>query len=204
MSDSRARLIESATDLFIGGGFNKVGVAEICKVARVNKGTFYHFFPSKVELLLVVLDEYTQAVTQQFVAVGQSDAEPHAKLSGIFNVPMARNDAWKAAHGVSSGCFVGNVILELASTEPRVRERAERAIAVLTEALRPIIEEFLVAQRIAGRDTRVSAEILMGLIQGAQVQAKVRNDPSVFNLYARVAPAIILSADAGKSAGMLH
>ena len=39
----------------------KIGIAEICEVAQVNKGTFYHFFSSKLDLLLEVMDRYVAA-----------------------------------------------------------------------------------------------------------------------------------------------
>lgn len=194
MAESRDRVVTAAADLFLGGSFHKIGIAEICSVARVNKGTFYHFFPSKIDLLLEVIDCYVAGVAASFAAVAASDAKPAQKLMNVFSVPQSRNTEWKAAYGVSSGCFIGNIILELASSEPLVREKAEWAIAELTCKLQPIIAEFLEAEQISSTDVPAAAEVLMGLIQGAQVQAKVRNDPSVFSRYADLAPGMIRSA----------
>ena len=55
-SDARNRLLVAAADLFRDRGFTAIGVAEICLVADVNKGSFYHFFASKRVLLLEVIE----------------------------------------------------------------------------------------------------------------------------------------------------
>ena len=54
-SDARNRLLEGADRLFRDQGFAAVGVAQLCAAAGVNKGSFYHFFPSKQALLLEVV-----------------------------------------------------------------------------------------------------------------------------------------------------
>lgn len=55
--DTRQRIITSARDLIYGRSYAGVAVAEICARAEVKKGSFYHFFPSKQDLSLAVIDE---------------------------------------------------------------------------------------------------------------------------------------------------
>lgn len=205
MSDSRERVIDAAATLFLGESFHKIGIAEICEVAHVNKGTFYHFFPSKLDLLLEVIDRYVTECGRDFMQVAQSNEDPRRKLMSLFAVPRSRNQAWKAAHGAASGCFIGNIILEMASTEPIVRERVDRAISELTRILHPVVADYLRSDGDRSEDGTPDdipqvAELLMALIQGAQVQAKAKNDPSIFDKYAVMAPAIISGARSGTSA----
>lgn len=195
VAESRERIIESAAELFLGGSFHKVGIAEICEVARVNKGTFYHFFASKLDLLLEVIDRYVARCSLDFTDIVASDDTPERKLIALFSVPRARNEAWKALYGNASGCFLGNVVLELGANEPIVRERAERAICDLTDLIRPVVEDYL--KQVLGQESlpegavSAGADALMTLIQGAQVQAKARNDPAVFDRYAAMAPVVV-------------
>ena len=56
-SDARERLIEAAGDLWHRRSYTDVGVGEICAEAGVQKGSFYHFFPSKQDLALAVIDD---------------------------------------------------------------------------------------------------------------------------------------------------
>lgn len=195
VAESRERIVESASDLFLGGSFHKVGIAEICEVARVNKGTFYHFFASKLDLLLELIDRYAADCGHDFSGVAASGHTPEHKLIAMFGVPRARNEAWKAAYGNASGCFLGNVVLELGANEPVVRERAEKAICELTNIMRPVVEDYL--KQVLGNGhvsadaISAGADALMTLIQGAQVQAKARNDPAVFDRYAAMAPVVV-------------
>ena len=57
-TDTRQRLIDSARDLIYTRSYTDVGVQEICDRAGVRKGSFYHFFPSKRDLTLAMLDQF--------------------------------------------------------------------------------------------------------------------------------------------------
>lgn len=50
--DTRARIYESAWSLIVEEGFDKVSVDRICAVAGVAKGSFYHHFRSKGDLIV--------------------------------------------------------------------------------------------------------------------------------------------------------
>ena len=194
MSESRDRLVSAATELFLGGSFHNVGIAEICDAAKVNKGTFYHFFPSKIDLLLEVIDGYVTGIAKRYDAIAASDEAPARKLRNVFLVPQNQNESWKAIHGVASGCFLGNIILELAATEPVVREKSKWAIGQWSLALQPIVGEFLAAENIRNLDAPAAADVIIGIVQGAHVLAKVKNDPSVFGIYAQLAIEMLRAA----------
>ena len=194
MSESRDRLVSAATELFLGGSFHNVGIAEICDAAKINKGTFYHFFPSKIDLLLEVIDGYVTGIAQRYDAIAASDDSPARKLRNVFLVPQNQNESWKAIHGVASGCFLGNIILELAATEPIVREKSKWAIGEWSKALQPIVGEFLVSENIRNLDAPAAADVIIGIVQGAHVLAKVKNDPSVFGIYAQLTTEMLRAA----------
>jgi TetR/AcrR family transcriptional repressor of nem operon len=52
---TRNRIINSATVLFWRHGYNAVSVDAICEAAECPKGSFYHAFSSKEELLVAVI-----------------------------------------------------------------------------------------------------------------------------------------------------
>ena len=56
-SDARPRIIATSKKLFHERGYQAVGVSELCGASDVNKGSFYHFFPSKRHLLIQVLSD---------------------------------------------------------------------------------------------------------------------------------------------------
>ena len=50
-SDARERLIATAIELIRARSYESVGVDALCNHAQVKKGSFYHFFPSKQDLM---------------------------------------------------------------------------------------------------------------------------------------------------------
>lgn len=186
VTDSRQRILDAATELFLGGSYHVVGIAEICDRADVNRGTFYHFFPSKIALLLEVLERYVGAVVAEYDSISSSSETPQQKMHRIFMIPRRWNEDWKAEHGIASGCLIGNVCLELASREPAVREKTDWAFKTLSKGLEPIVAELLANPNCTPAELSVSAQTVMGLMQGAQVIAKSRNDPALFDDYAQL------------------
>ncbi|HTO08336.1 MAG TPA: helix-turn-helix domain-containing protein, partial [Myxococcota bacterium] len=63
-SDARERLIDEASRLFHARSYESVGVQELCDAAEVNKGSFYHFFPSKEDLAAAVIDAQWEATRE--------------------------------------------------------------------------------------------------------------------------------------------
>lgn len=192
--DSRSRLTAAATQLFVGGSFHKVGIAEICSSADINKGTFYHYFPSKIELLIDVLESYVSDIERRLRALAESDVPATEKIKGVFGVAQKFNETWKAEHGASPGCFLGNVILELGAQEPDVRAKANEALGRWRRAITPMFEEFFKKERIYNLDAGEAAEIVLGIAQGANVMAKAKNDTRVFRAYSRLAVELIRAA----------
>ena len=57
-ADTRTRIVLTAMQLFWEKGFGSTSVADILHTANVNSGSLYHFFPSKQDVLLAVLEMY--------------------------------------------------------------------------------------------------------------------------------------------------
>ncbi len=55
--DNRARILETALQLFTGRGYDAIGVQEICETAGVTKPTLYHYFGNKRGLLDILVEE---------------------------------------------------------------------------------------------------------------------------------------------------
>jgi len=58
VSDARERLIQATIELIWVEGYGAVTVDSICERANVKKGSFYHFFAAKEDLVLAALDAH--------------------------------------------------------------------------------------------------------------------------------------------------
>src|SRR3984885_14171050 len=86
-SVTRQRLIESARYLFWERGFAGTSMADLLAHAKVNSGSFYHFFDSKEALLREVLQGYLHAlrpmvVDPAFATTGEPVERIFAILAG--------------------------------------------------------------------------------------------------------------------------
>ena len=58
VNDTREKLLGAALQLVWEEGVGSASVDEICAKAQVRKGSFYHFFKSKAELVMAALEAH--------------------------------------------------------------------------------------------------------------------------------------------------
>src|ERR1700749_2943787 len=84
-SATRERLIHSARYLFWERGFAGTSMADLLAHAKVNSGSFYHFFDSKEALLREVLEGYLHALWPMVIAPAFATTdEPVERMFGIL------------------------------------------------------------------------------------------------------------------------
>ena len=66
MNDSKEHIILIASRLFLQKNFKEVTMKEIVEKTGLSKGAFYHYFDSKEQLFLEVLDYFFQSVTRNY------------------------------------------------------------------------------------------------------------------------------------------
>ncbi len=80
-------IIEKAEKLFMKKGYDNTSVADIIKKVGIAKGTFYHYFRSKDELLDAIVDRMLKEIWDQVdVIVGKDDLDAISKFFDFFGV----------------------------------------------------------------------------------------------------------------------
>lgn len=86
----RARLLDAAIEIFAWRGYSDVNVDEICKAARIAKGSFYRHFRSKEELFLAAAETASIQIVSDFgeaVAAGSVSLQQAAEVLGRLLEP---------------------------------------------------------------------------------------------------------------------
>lgn len=92
--ETKDRIVEAAQRLFFGRGYETTSIAEIIKAVDIAKGTFYHHFGSKVELL----DEIVARFTRELLgAVEPIVDDPELTAVEKLRAFFVRGFAWKVA-----------------------------------------------------------------------------------------------------------
>lgn len=181
-SDASQRLIEAARDVIFAHSYEGVSVDELCAAARVNKSSFYHFFPSKQALLLAAIDRQWEwfeqtALTPTFM---DHDTPPQERMLRFFDQVQERQHTQKRANGHMRGCPAGNLTLELSTENEVIRTRIERFfrewLRYFEQALREAKEQGIVPPTL---DVNATAHMLLAYFEGVMLMAKGRNDPSL-------------------------
>ena len=117
---TREKLVEAAADLFARHGYTATGMTEILREARVHRGSLYHAFPSKKDLLLAVLDRRLAHLETQVVEPAWRDvADPIERVFALLN----RYREFLEGSDCRFGCPIGSLALELHDADEEVRAR---------------------------------------------------------------------------------
>jgi TetR/AcrR family transcriptional repressor of nem operon len=109
-SATRQRLVESARYLFWERGFAGTSMADLLAHAKVNSGSFYHFFDSKEALLREVLESYLVALHPMVVEPAYSATpKPIERIFAILEGYRERILMTDAQYG----CPLGRLALEI-------------------------------------------------------------------------------------------
>ncbi len=84
----RTQLLDAAKRVFARRGYPAVNIADICKEARVARGTIYQYFRNKRDVLMALLDEIAARVAvvlaERPKVFVPRDTKMHAALVGKF------------------------------------------------------------------------------------------------------------------------
>lgn len=117
---TRDRLIRTAAELFWRQGYAHTGVSEIMKRAQATSGSFYHFFATKDDLLLAVLDAVDSHVgTEVLDIVEASSSEPGGRVSALAEAYRTHS----VPDAVGFGLPVGALVNELGPDHEDARRR---------------------------------------------------------------------------------
>ena len=107
--DTKTRIIEKASFLIHKKGYRSTGVMEIVSAVGIKKGGFYHYFISKDDLGLKVLDSSEFEFTE-FLDKVLSNNNPEKALNNFLDSIFMehRNNEF------IGGCIFGNMALEMA------------------------------------------------------------------------------------------
>jgi TetR/AcrR family transcriptional repressor of nem operon len=172
-SDTKTRLLEATYGRMLSKGYPATTVDEICEAAGVSKGSFYHFFKSKQELALAMLEHHTAGTMETLEAgldlTGLSGAERAIRY--VQHVEQGAEETWR------EGCLIGSFALELAETNPEIRARISQIFRDLADHFERIFTPLCQAHR--GPRTpapRELAEQFIAVIEGGVVLSRAHMD----------------------------
>jgi TetR/AcrR family transcriptional regulator, transcriptional repressor for nem operon len=119
VESTKDRLVYAAMQLFLDKGYLSTSIADILKAAGANSGSLYHFFPTKQDLLLAVLESYRDGIMPMLIAPAWEGVDD--PIEKVFAL-LARYRAALEMTDCAYGCPIGSLALELHEPDPPVRQ----------------------------------------------------------------------------------
>ncbi len=156
-----------------------VGVSEICDHAGVQKGSFYHFFASKQDLALAVIDQaWHQTGVGEIAPILTGTLPPLERLTRFLEGGLQRQLELKEATGRTVGCSFGNLVVELATVDAVVRERLSGLLDEWAGLIQRALDDAVAAGDLPEIDTWQAARAILAYVEGLGVTIKAKDDPN--------------------------
>lgn len=173
--DTRSDIIKVGTELISRQGYNATGIDMVLKEAGVPKGSFYHYFKSKEEFGLAVMDVFADYYSQRMTALLQDTAlSPLSRIRKLMEGSLERF----SRNQCSKGCLTGNLGQEMADQNERFRARLDEIFDDWRRLFAVCLSEAQAAKEL---DSRLEAEALASFVlsgwEGAILRAKVMKSP---------------------------
>lgn len=180
INDTRERIIEVAKSRFHHRSYADVGIKEICDMASIQKGSFYHFFPSKRDLVLAVIDEFALDWANGFVAEAFDPAlPPMERIDYVIDAAYFWQKSNKDLNGHIPGCLFGNLALEISTQDDVLRAKLNAVFTSAKDRFKDTLDEAVEQGIIEPLDSEVTAEAMLAYLEGMILLAKAENDPEV-------------------------
>ncbi|MEE9422454.1 MAG: TetR/AcrR family transcriptional regulator [Gammaproteobacteria bacterium] len=187
-TDTQQRIIESARELIYSRSYTDVGVAEICEHAGVKKGSFYHFFPSKQNLTLAVLDTlYLEFKNDLLDQAFSAQLMPLQRLDKMAELIYRFQQDIFTDTGQMYGCPFGNLGVELSTQDEAIRHKIDAIFTKMKSCIRQALVDAVEQGDVDAIDVDATADAILAYIEGSMLVAKTRNDPEVLR---RLLPAM--------------
>ncbi len=183
LADARERLLREGVAMLTERGFSTVGLEEVLGAVGVPKGSFYHYFGSKAEFGLALVDAYAAYFANKLDRWFLDESlSPLARLRAF--VEDAR--AGMARFDYRRGCLVGNLGQEISALPDPFRDRLTSVFADWEARTARCLEA---AKRVGEIEPHADCARLAVFFwigwEGAVLRAKLEHSPEPLEQFAK-------------------
>ena len=169
----------AALDLIWTSSYGSVSVDDICAQAKVNKGSFYHFFPSKSDLAVAAYEAHWQEKRPFYDQVFSPQHEPLERIESWCRAIYAAQREKFEKYGHVVGCPYANVGSELATQDANIRAKTQEMLERGQRYLETAIADAQRLGLVEVKDPKTASKQISCSILGLMMQAKIENSLEV-------------------------
>ncbi|WP_257458084.1 TetR/AcrR family transcriptional regulator [Archangium lipolyticum] len=174
---SKTKFLDAALQVIRTRGYTATRIEDVCAVAGLTKGSFFHHFKSKEELAIAAADHFSAMADRMFASGPyQRATDPRERLLGYvdFRIALLRGAP------PDFTCLLGTMVQEAYDTHPAIRAACDKHLSSHAATLARDIAEARARYAPDAPWTPESLGLFMQtVIQGAFILAKAKQGPDV-------------------------
>jgi TetR/AcrR family transcriptional repressor of nem operon len=175
-STAKEKLLEVGFELIWDNSYGSVSVDNICGRAKVNKGSFYHFYQSKADLAVAAYEEHWRQKQPDMDRIFSAQASPLDRLAAWCEYVYQGQKCKAAQFGHVCGCPYGSIGSEVATQDDKIRQKANEIMNRSIRYLENAIEDAKREGSVSVSDPKRAAQNIFSFVVGALIRAKIQND----------------------------
>ena len=177
---ARDRILDRVQSDAVLRGFGALSVEELAEAGQLSRSGFFYHFPDKSDLARAALERFVRAGHEGFMQlVSQAETKSSDPVQRLLIVLESVSERLEVA-GPMPGCLVAAACYQDRLFDPTVREENRKAMLLRRARVRNLLDA--AAAQCPPRptvDLEDLADMLAGVIDGALVIGRVRDDPQV-------------------------
>jgi TetR/AcrR family transcriptional regulator, transcriptional repressor for nem operon len=181
IKDTRSSILEKGARIIHKKGYNHTGIQEILDAAGVPKGSFYHFFKSKEDFGLSLLDHYAGFFAKKAGdLLKKTGTTPLQRLKSFFDDFRC----FFKDNACELGCPIGNLSQEMGDLNPAFRKKLEEIFQMIVAPVEKLLQETQERDELSKEvNTREMADFIVNSWEGAILRMKVQKNPDALHLF---------------------
>lgn len=170
--NTKIKLLDTALELIWRSSYGSVSVDDICKAAGVHKGSFYHFFDSKLALTVAAFEHFWEGKRPVMEEAFAPSLQPIERLKRFSSLIYRWQKEQVEKTGSVPGCPFAACGAELATQEERFRQTIEKIFLSYAGYFQLLLEDAGTPKELVNP----IADEMMAYVEGVIQQASFQND----------------------------
>lgn len=175
VTNTRQNILDAAHRLIWENSYGSVSVDDICEKAGVKKGSFYHFFPSKVDLAIAAMDDHWQNTKPELDKIFSKDKKLEQVIKDFAKRGYEKQKERYEQIGKVCGCPYATLGSEISTNEEDIRKHTMKMINYFIGYFESALKNSAEKGEIENIRIKEKAEEMHSFIIGVLMNARIQN-----------------------------
>ena len=164
MSSKKQEIIRISREVIHSKGYQATSVSDIMAATNIGKGQFYHYFQSKHDLGLAVVEDLVKDWEEQLIiGILNTSDDPVTKLNQMLKWAETSH----AEMEIKYGCAMGNLAIEMSAQNEEFRVQIEEFFNHWVNSVADILTEMVENHHLdESINPKKNAESIVSMIEG--------------------------------------